>query len=297
MSLEDDRNTFKKFLREKSYLERWLPVAFEQLRIWGAFANQSQHLLPAYCYNIFAIHRRTYFKAIPAIGESVTVADKEKLAACKTVEEAKPFVKIKFRSLGKSVGFTVRGVRFFHMEVGPSLEKEGLLDLPPDEAAEVQELVVGKHWQRPIKAFFKSRKIGHGTKRIRKYFTTLFLAGTGVSPDFSMFAYQWGNEAMIEFSLGFAEGMQGLLDENGGLAGESPRANIYNFLLLAWPEIKEMLESKPRKTITDLHNWMTPFMRLGVVNQIDLDYLRDVCAPPSQSGIGLQLRPLSSRSA
>jgi hypothetical protein len=295
MSLEDDRNTFKKFLREKSFLERWLPVVFEQLKIWGTFANQSEKLLPDYCYNIFAIYRRTYFKAIPTVGESVSVTDKEKLMACKSVEEAKQFVKIKFRHLGKAVGVTIRGVRFFDLEAERHLEKEGLLSLPADEVAEVNELVFGRHYWRPVKAFFKSQKIGHGTKRIRKYFSTLFLAGTGVSPNFQELAYQWGPEAMIEFQAGLAEGMAGVLDENGRLAGESLRANIYNFLLLAWPEIKEMLESNPRKTITHLHNWMTPFMRLGVVNYVDLDYLRDVCAPPSQSGIGLQLRPMSSR--
>lgn len=75
------------------------------------------------------------------------------------------------------------------------------------------------------------------------------------------------------------------------------RANIYNFLLLAWPEVKDMLEAKPRKTLTDLYEWMGPFMRRGVVALVDLDYLRDVCAPTSQAGIGLKLRPLSSRRA
>jgi hypothetical protein len=248
MPLEDDRNTFRKFLREKSFLERWLPVVFEQFRLWGTFTNQSENLLPDYCYNIFEIHRRTYFKAIPAVGESIAVTDKEQLAACKSVEEAKQFLKINFRNLAKFGGVTLRGIRFFDLEAGPYLEKEGLLNLNADEVAEVMELVLGKHYWRPIKAFFKSQKIGHGTKRIRNYVSTLFLAGTGVSPNLQALAYEWGPEAMIEFQAGLAEGMAGFLDQDGRLAGESLRANIYNFLLLAWPEIQEMLESKLLRT-------------------------------------------------
>ena len=113
-------------------------------------------------------------------------------------------------------------------------------------------------------------------------------------PKWDSLAYEWSPEAMRQFHEGVAEGTNSFLDENGQLAGESPRAGIYGFLLMIWPDIKAMLESTPRKTLTDLHKWMEPFMRVGVVNLVDLDYLRDVCAPIAQSGIGLQLRPLSS---
>lgn len=150
-------------------------------------------------------------------------------------------------------------------------------------------------WQL-VKNLIEAQRIGTGTKRIRKCLTKLFNPDTGFSPSLTQWAYLWSPEAMPEFYTGMVEGMRGLLDENDRLVGESPRANVYNFLLLAWPEIKEMLDSNPRKTITDLHDWMMPYMRIGVVNLVDLDYLRDVCAPTSQSGIGLQLRPLSSRS-
>ena len=95
---------------------------------------------------------------------------------------------------------------------------------------------------------------------------------------------------------GFAEGFNSFIDEVSQLAGESPRTGIYGFLLLVWPEIKAMLESNPRKTLTDLHEWLQPFMRRGLLTNLDIDTLRDVCAPPP-SGIGLSLRPLKVRSA
>jgi hypothetical protein len=57
-----------------------------------------------------------------------------------------------------------------------------------------------------------------------------------------------------------------------------------------------MQESQPRrKTLTDLHQWLLPFMRMDVTPQLDIDTFRDVCAPPTQNGIGLSLRPLKSR--
>ena len=36
-------------------------------------------------------------------------------------------------------------------------------------------------------------------------------------------------------------------------------------------------------------------MRVGVTTYLDIDKLRDICAPPSGGGIGLSLRPLKSR--
>jgi len=44
-----------------------------------------------------------------------------------------------------------------------------------------------------------------------------------------------------------------------------------------------------------LHEWLQPFMRRDVITTIDIETLRDVCAPPP-SGIGLSLRPLKVRS-
>jgi hypothetical protein len=64
--------------------------------------------------------------------------------------------------------------------------------------------------------------------------------------------------------------------------------------LLAWPEIQTLLETTPKKTVSDLHEWMKPFMRVGITAYIEVNTLRDVCAPPPV-GIGLSLRPLKSR--
>lgn len=114
-------------------------------------------------------------------------------------------------------------------------------------------------------------------------------------PTMAALAYQWSPAATVEFHEEFAEGLTSFLDESSQFTGESTRSGTYVFLLLAWPEIKVMIESSPNKTLTDLHEWMQPFMRVGVTPYLDIDQLRNVCAPSSQSGIGLTLRPLKFR--
>ncbi len=91
----------------------------------------------------------------------------------------------------------------------------------------------------------------------------------GLEEYFRRVAYLWGPEALADFNKGMALGLKSFLDEDGQRVGESIRANIYDFLLMAWPEIKEMLEVKRRKTVTDLHTWMLPFMRHGMTSLID----------------------------
>ena len=116
-----------------------------------------------------------------------------------------------------------------------------------------------------------------------------------LQPQFNGLAYQWSAAAMDEFNQGFADGFNAFMDVSGQLVGESGRAGTYGFLLFAWPEIRAMLESDPRKTMSDLHEWLKPFMRRDIITYIEIETLRDVCAPPP-SGIGLSLRPLNSRS-
>jgi len=116
-----------------------------------------------------------------------------------------------------------------------------------------------------------------------------------VQPQINALSYQWSPEAMIQLSEGYAEGMTAFLDASSQLTGETDRSNTYTVLLLAWPEIKLMQAAQPRKTLTHLHEWLQPFMRLGIMPNLDIEQLRDVCAPPSQAGIGLVMRPLQSR--
>jgi hypothetical protein len=74
-------------------------------------------------------------------------------------------------------------------------------------------------------------------------------------------AYKWGHEAMAEFTAGVAEGMTGFMDIDCQLVGETRRANNYEFLLMAWPEIKEMQEANPPITRNGFYEWVPDLTR------------------------------------
>jgi hypothetical protein len=297
MASAEDRETFKDFLRRKPFVERWWPAAFELFSQMAPGIKPVKHSksLPDYCYNILAVFRRTSLKAMPAFAETIKITDAERLKKCQTMDEAKEFMTVDWRRMGRVGGIGMRGMRFFELEVESYVEKEGLGDLSPAEEAEVVGLLFGENFPEFMKEYPQFQMIGNGLMNLgAEQVEKLSISTKQKSEVWSQYAYQAGPEAMIEFNKGIAEGMASVMDENGRPPGESVRSNVYWFLLLAWPEIKEMLESNPKKTMSDLWDWMQPFMRVGVVNMIDLDYLRDVCAPVSQSGIGLSLRPLSS---
>ena len=67
------------------------------------------------------------------------------------------------------------------------------------------------------------------------------------------------------------------MDDDANLAGESTRSNDYQFMLLAWPEIKEMLDKWPLPTKTDVFNWTKPYTKAGLCSFIDIDQFRDFC--------------------
>ena len=56
----------RKLLLERSFMERWEPVAQEMGWVIGGRPNASQHqqILPDYCYHIFDLYSRTIFKTL-----------------------------------------------------------------------------------------------------------------------------------------------------------------------------------------------------------------------------------------
>jgi len=112
---------------------------------------------------------------------------------------------------------------------------------------------------------------------------TLVKTFMGNAPDrnlqqiWSQVAFQWGPDAMSEFNRGIADGIEGFMDENGELAGETTRSNNYGFFLLLWPEIKEMLERDPLPNRTEVFQWVSRFDEAGLVSIPDIDNFHDFC--------------------
>jgi len=297
---ESDRKIVEKFLRRMPVTKRLASVHSELTWYLTKEANPVAYekCLPEYCYNIFEKFRRTYFKAFPNFSETITLAgDIKTLAACKTIEDTKRVVKIDWVRMGTVVGFGIRGMRFVEKEAENTLKREGVWGLVPGKGGPDMALVFDESRLAKMAKDGGIQDVGRGLEQILKDNTAAHIEKVpGMIEYFGRLAYLWGSDALADLNEGVAAGLKGFLDEEGQPASESVRSNIYEFLLLAWPEIKEILESTPRKTVTDLHKWMLPFMRRGMCNLIGPETLRDVCAPMRYGGIGLALRPLTSRS-
>jgi hypothetical protein len=290
----------RKIFYQKPLVERGKPIVLEMLWVLLGRQKPGQHkkLLPDYCYNILDVFRKTYFKGFPLLSETVLVTDQAGLAAAKTVEAAKRVIRFDWRNLGKLAGIGTRCVRFAELEAEEELDKEGFEKLAPDKVLRLFTMVCGEKWVAQNQSKLEMEAAETILTELLNQHTASWIAKIPrMLPTWTSVAYQWSPEAMAKLHEGYAEGINCFLDENSQLAGESSRSGLYGFLLLVWPEIRAMLGSSPRKTLTDLHEWMQPFMRVGFIAQIDIETLRDVCAPQSQFGIGLRLTKLSARSA
>ena len=170
-----------------------------------------------------------------------------------------------------------RGVRYFDLEAMPMLKADGLLDLKPEKEEKVLKLIFGNHWikQKLFQLIIRPHRFLK--KIVEKCRTTYFRMKTLGFSYWGRLAYQTGPEAVAEFKAGLAEGQVGFLDNDGKLVGESNRSNNYQFMLLAWPEIKEMLERKPLPTRTDVFDWTKPYTKAGLCSFIDIDQFLDFC--------------------
>ena len=252
-------------------------------------------ILPEYSYHIFDALRRTFFKGFPSWDDTVRVIDPAGMTTPGTAQQIQKVLHIDWRNLGRVFGVGIRCNRFFELEAEQLLEREGFNDLPPEKTDEILVIIFGKAWVEANR-----EKIAAGlwdellAERLAPLFADWQAKLNQHAPALNSLAVQTGPKAMIQFSEGFTEGLKGFLDVDGQLVGESNRSDTYTFLLLVWPEIKAMLEAEPKKTLSDLHEWLLPFMRTGLMPYLDIDQLRDVCAPPP-SGIGISMRPLKSR--
>ena len=290
---EADKQIVRELLNAMPLIERGNPLCAELIRVLKdrKDSDQQRQTLPGYCYNILDVWRKTYFKAIPSLADTVAITDRAGMASANTVEATKQVLRLDWRNLGKLAGNVLRCLRFADLEAEAQLKLDGFDD---STDAALLVMIMGEQWVKEN----QERCLGQPasallTELLREQIAAVGVTAANSTLEFEALAYQWGPAAMAEFHQGMSEGTTSFLDERGELAGESSRSGIYAFLLLAWPEIKAMLEASPKKTLSELHEWMQPFMRVGVTAYIEIETLRDVCAPPP-SGIGLSLRPLKA---
>lgn len=297
--LPSDKQTVREFFYAVSMMERGKPILNEMIWVLMGRYDLERHeqILPDYCYNIFDVFRRTLFKGFPLLSETVVVIDQAGLASAKTVEAARKVIRIEWKNLGRMVGIGSRCLRFTELESADEFNRGDTEESTPDKDRELFTIIFGRPWLEQNSALMTTQPVEQiFAKMLNQYLATWLKDLQTLMSKFDDLAYQCSPAAMSEFNEGFIEGLNSFIDVDGQFTGESPRTGIYGFLLLLWPEMNAMLESNPKKTLTDLHEWLQPFMRRGLIPMMDIDSFRDICEPPPK-GIGLSLRPLKARSA
>lgn len=269
---------FQKILQERSFIERWEPLAKEINWVIGGRPNLGQHqtILPDYCYNIFDLYARTIFKVVAPLSEVLTITDKERAATAKTVEEGRLAMKIDWEKFGSVLAMGERAAMFFENYAEQMLKNEGLLDLPPEKNAEVYKLIAGDKWMEAKRAEFQGVDKDKPVEEIfEKQISALVETAKKAVPKWHEKARDWEPGAMTKFHSGAAKGSAGFLDEAGELHGERKikLKSTYSLLLVCWPEIQAMLKAEPPKRMEDLWNWLAPFSHANWIEIQDLTQL------------------------
>jgi hypothetical protein len=293
---ESARKKFQEMMLRKTFAERWEPVASELQWVISGRPNAGEHddILPDYCYNIFDLYKRTIFKGFSPVTEAINVKDEERAATCKTIEEAKQIMTIDWGKLGSMFAIGERSMMFFEKEAEHKLKEDGLLDLPPEKNQEIYEQMIGDGWLEKKMAELIEKVPGLKEKvaeleamepgkqldeLLEKSLKDLEDKMGKVVPKWQKMAGEWSPEAVTQFHAGAAKGSAVFLDKDGELRGETKLADTYSTLLIAWPEIEDMIKASPPKRMNDLWDWLAPFSYAGWIEIKDLDQLIGVCRP------------------
>ena len=272
----------RKLLRERSFMERWEPVAKELQWVIGGRPNATEHkpILPAYCYNILDLYARTILKTYTPLSEVVTVTDAKRAAKAKTVEAARDCIKIDWDKLASVFSMGERAMIFFENEVEPQLKRDGLLDLPKKEGDELYRLLSGDRWMKAKLAEIQARDKDKPVEEIiENQLSALAETTKRAIPDWHQMAREWEPGATTKFHTGAAKGSAGFINQNGELHGEKKikHRKTYELLLICWPEIEAMILAKNR--MEDLWNWLLPFSYACWIEIQDLDQLVSLARP------------------
>lgn len=263
-------------------MERWEPVQQEIKWVLAGCPNKKHHkkILPEYCYNIFALQKRTIYKVHSPLSEVIKFKSKRRAKKAKTVAEAKKAMKIDWEKLGCMFGMGERSRIFWENEAGKHIRKLKLGKKPSKRTTKIMEFLFGETWWKRKLAKMQSGEPAMPVEKvIAEKFVALMETTKKAVPDWHQKAAEWSPDAVTKFHAGVTKGSSEFLDNKGELKGEKKikLRETYEILLLAWPEIQEMINAKPKKTRNDLWAWLLPFSHARWIEIRDLEQLNRLC--------------------
>ncbi len=98
-----DKHMVREVFYTTPFIERGQPFLPEMLWVLQGRQDLERHQksLPEYCYNIFDVFQRTYFKGFPLLSETVQVIDPAGLETARTTEAVKKVLRLDWKNLGR----------------------------------------------------------------------------------------------------------------------------------------------------------------------------------------------------
>lgn len=264
------------------FMERWDPVQQEMNWILTGRPNEKHHkrILPEYCYHILEVQRRTTCKAFSPLSEVLSIKDKRRARKAKIMAEAKKSFSINWKKWGAILAIGERCLDFFEHELEQKLKQGGLLKPKKKEELELYQILFGREWINNKLAEIQAQEPGNPIAEIigQKLASRRQTIQQAI-PHWHPKAREWAPEAVTDFHAGIAKGAEDFIDRHGELKGEKKLKlrNTYEFLLIAWPEIDEMIKAKPSKTRNHLWEWLKPFCYARWIEVDDLEQLNRLC--------------------
>jgi hypothetical protein len=280
--IDKAREKIRKMFFSKCFMERWDPIQRETNWTLTGRPNEKHHrkILPEYCYNIIDLQRRTTYKAFSPLSEVIKFKNKKRARKAKSVAEAKKAMTIDFEKLGAVFGMGDRCQIFFENEIEQKLRQTGLLKPKRKQEFELYQMIFGKEWLDKKLAEIQAGAPKKSLEEILEEKASAQRAKIKQAvPVWHERAREWSPEALTHFHAGVAKGSEGFLGHSNELKGEKKikLRDTYDTLLLAWPEIKEMMGAKPQKTRIHLWEWLRPFSHARWIEIEDLEQLNRLC--------------------
>jgi hypothetical protein len=275
------REKLRTMLFKQCFMERWSPIQLETAWVLHGRPNEKHHkkLLPDYCYNILELHRRTIYKEFSPIAEVLTIKNKKRAHKAKKIADAKKYLSINWDKVGAVFRIGERSMTFYEQELEKELKKGGLLRPKKKQALELYQMLFGKDWiERKLAEIQATDPNKPLEKIIDDKFAQLERVRDNLIPEWHKKAREWSPEAVTNYYTGVVRGSDGFIDNFGALTGEKKikLRNTYEFLLLSWPEIAEMIKDKT-KTRNHLWERLRPFSHARWIEIQDLEQLNRLC--------------------
>jgi hypothetical protein len=198
------------------------------------------HTFPQWGHNVANELTKTVFKGL------IVMAPKNDHA-----NEANAF------KIGQMIGFLVRAAIYFFKEVPAQIDRDGLNKLTPEQSQKMGK-IAGLELLSPHASELAGRTITGKSeliKFIRRHILVFAIRLLRISLLLVNQILHRPVAEIFQFLSGLPKGFKSFLKFDGEFEGKRKRTEIYLLMLMYWPEIEEMRQSKT-KTRKFLLEWL-----------------------------------------